>query len=105
MCAQIDIFKELTPSQQRSLMVDMSGAMYAGDAFDALQDLYDNLSVKAKEKFICKNLDDVSDDVIDERWNEIFDADDIVQRANDRTLISELESRGYEVTETEEDEQ
>lgn len=104
MCAQIDIFKELTPSQQRSLMVDMSGAMYTDDAFDALQDLYDNLSVKAKEKFICKNLDDVSDDVIDERWNEIFDTDDIVQRADTRTLIDELESRGYEVTE-EEDEQ
>lgn len=98
------LFEDLTPNEQRLLMVEMSEAMYAGDAFDALQDLYDNLSVKAKEKFICKNLDDVSDDVIDERWNEIFDAGDIVQRADDDTLIDELRSRGYEVTE-EEDEQ
>lgn len=105
MCAQIDIFKELTPSQQRSLMVDMSEAMYAGDAFDALQDLYDTLPSARKEKFICRNLDDVSDDVIDERWNEIFDTDDIVQRADTRTLIDELESRGYSVTEDEEDEE
>lgn len=104
MDAQIAIlFKEHTPSQQRSLMVDMSKAMYADDAFDALQDLYDNLPSARKEKFICENLDDVSADVIDERWNELFDDDDIVQRVDDGTLIDELVARGYEVTETEED--
>ena len=101
MYAQIGIFKSLTPNQQRALMVEMSEAMYAFDAFDALQDLYDSLPSARKEKFIRKNLEDVSDDVIDECWNEIFDTDDIVHRADDSTLIDELRSRGFEVTEEE----
>lgn len=91
-----EVFYDLDEYDQKKAIVELFETIATKEtAYEALQEMFESLPARDRERFIDNNVDNGSDEMLTS----------LIETTEDLDLINEIERRGYTVTKDKEDEQ